>query len=696
MGSHKTKKKISTHKILDTTSYLLVLLASISFMLSNTISLPTPVGIVTSRSMEPLMTIGDLVFLQPAAIEDIKVGDLIAYHSPPDKTVIHRVVEIKKYFEKIYLTTKGDANPVTDQSVGFPLVTTKNLIGRVYCLDGIPVKIPFIGTFMIDARNFVVWLTQNKIWAFWGPIVVIVYVFGPYLSPRGASQFDFRKSLQVKIPVKKLLMYTLIAFIGISAFTFYFKTESYTLGMRVACLIENKRPTYISFGSMIYGEVKNNEIEVTGAPMFPVKTVAIILGNASKLVTPIPDTMTVEPQELTSLVLQAKIPPRGEVDPGIYTGTVYIFSDTLLLILPESLILSVFHAISNPWATLVLLDIIAASALAFLIALIALSVNWTSSQILYTLVWNDKLERGYPHALRLMMHKLKKRILMLSQKVSELLSKGYAAFRREVELRKALKPSGIAAIPSVILFLLIDNILLPVLILGIVLSFSAWKIHFRKRSELIASAALANMLLAAAFIARRASIVLYSQINMFWCIVSAGFVGNISYIVTVPIALSIVLILFVGFEWTRVWYVEQQTFSWRKIIPSETVIKKTLMIPSLDEYERLSRRRLKIPVPKIPNEVIILLRRVRKHLMRAYEAVICSFRILRLEAHVAYDLLKRFEGRFIDKEKPLLILISNLRKGIGFFKDSIQPLISDVSWLTRMLVYEVFLAINRR
>ena len=694
MVSRKIRSKISAYSILDKASYMLVFLAGISFMLSNVALTPTPIGIITSKSMEPLMTLGDVVFIQPVAIEDVRVDDIIAYESPPDKTIIHRVVSIKTYPGKILLITQGDANTVTDQSLGFPSVTAKNLIGKVFCLGSIPLRIPVIGEYIVYARNFAIWLTQNKIWAFWGPLVAIVYVFGPYLSPRGISQFNLRTSLRARIPVKRLLTYTLIAFVAISAFTFYFKTEAYTLSMRVACLLDTKEPTYISFGSMTYEEEKNNIIEVTGAPLFPVKTVAMIQGNASTLVSAEPKTARIEPQEYTTLNLHAKIPPRGEVTPGIYTAMVYIFSDTLLLLLPDTLIFAAFYAMPNPWAMLVILDVFVASVLAFAIASIAVTINWTSSQILYSLIWSDKLQRGFPNAVKMKMHAFKVSLSKINQRISERLSKVSSNLRREVSLGKMFKSSGLATVPAAILFLLLDNILVPVLALGIAVSLSLWRMRIRRKSELVTSAFFANLLLAVTFVARRAVTVLYAEINLLWCLVSAGFVGNVSYLVTIPIVVVLTLIAVFSFDWTRTWYVENQTLNWGKLKSGVTKIEKTISIPSLEEFERLKRRRIRILVrrrvrislPLVTSEPPIIIKQISIGLKKAYKGMVYSLKSLRIESRAlsAYFKKMEMENKFIEKEIPILEVIDALKVSINSVKMQIRQSIADWSWKIRM------------
>jgi len=697
MESFQTKKRrISLYFILDTISYLLVFLAGMSFMLSNVALIPTPIGTVTSRSMEPLMTIGDVVFVQPISIEDVKVGDIIAYHSPPDTTIIHRVVEIRRFPGRIYLTTKGDANPVTDQSVGYPPVSINNLIGEVFCLDGIPFRIPFIGIYIIDARNFAIWLTQNKIWAFWGPLIAMVYFFGPYLSPKGISKFDLRRSLKTIIPVRKVLLYTLISFVAISAFTFYFKTETYTLSMRVACLIEDKEPAYISFGSMIFEEVKNNTIEVTGAPLFPVKTVAIIFGNASRMVRSVPSTMIVEPQDFTSLILQARIPPRGEVEPGIYRADVHIFSDTLLILVPDAIIFYVFHIINNPWVSLILLDALIAFVLASLIALIALTLNYLSKQILYTLVWRDELEAVPPHILRIKMYAFKKRVSPILQRISEKIGKGFSIIKREVLLKKILIPSNIAIVPSVALFFILDNLILPIMTLGLVLGFLVWKFNMRDKSELITSVGLANLALTIAFIMRHATVFLYSQINLFWCMISSGFVGNVSYMITMPIVATITIISFIMLNWMRIWYLEQQTINWGSIRTSEITIERTITIPSLEEFEKLKRRKLKVAIPRVLDKVVTIFRNAMRHLLRFSRSMHRLFKILENQIRVLFLSIRKTEIKLIEREIALLVPLNRLRKNLGSAKVFLRRLMSDLFWLTHSLGREVVQSIQRR
>ena len=693
-----SKKRLSVRSILNTASYLIVFLAGMSFMLNSVMLVPTPMGIVTSKSMVPTVGLGDIVFLQPAAIEEIKIGDIIAFHAPPDETtVIHRVVRVLRFPEKIYLITKGDANPVTDQEVGGWLgVDSRRLMGKVYCLDGLPVRIPFIGLYVIAARNFSIWLTQNKIWSFWAPLLAMLYIFGPYLLPRGAGKPDFRKSLRVRIPVKAVFTYSLLAFVAISTFTLYFRTEVYSLGMRVACLEDFPESRYISFGSMIYEETKNNTITVNGAPLFPVKTFVCVTGNASRLVTPIPSSARIEPDSLNDLILQASIPPRGTVDPGLYGGMVYIFSDTLLLFLPDTVIFPVLSLIPNPWIAVFLLDVLIALVLTSLLASIALAINWVSMQILYTLVWRDKLETRPPPALKVKIHHFAKRVGAMFQKIAARVGGLFSVVRKDVELGRVLKIVCVAIVPATILFLLADNVLLPVVTLGLTLG-----VLMRKRrrggegeGELVFSAALANLLVSAVFIVRKAAVFLYSTVNPYWCMVSASFVGNISNVITLPLAISITLLSFVGLQWVRVWYLEQQTSNWQFVRPGEAVIEKTITIPSLEEFEGRKRRRLTISEIKgVIGSFAALRAKAKGALAKLSRKLVSSLKTLRLEVHVSALYLKGKENDFVRRGEPFLRLLENFKSKLRFGKKRIKILMKNVrctfSWLGYKLIHSV-------
>ena len=82
--------------------------------------------VIASGSMEPNINIGDIVLVQPRSIDEIKVGDIVAYHVS-NRIVVHRVVEVLNNNGKLYLKTKGDANLDADPG----LITERAVVGKI-------------------------------------------------------------------------------------------------------------------------------------------------------------------------------------------------------------------------------------------------------------------------------------------------------------------------------------------------------------------------------------------------------------------------------------------------------------------------------------------------------------------------------------------------------------------------------------
>jgi len=98
----------------------------------------TPLMVVTTRSMEPTLNAGDLIYVKGVAPSDLKIGDVITFKSPTKyisgTLITHRIVEISYETNEINFKTKGDNNPVTDPWT----VTASDIIGRqTYVLKGV-------------------------------------------------------------------------------------------------------------------------------------------------------------------------------------------------------------------------------------------------------------------------------------------------------------------------------------------------------------------------------------------------------------------------------------------------------------------------------------------------------------------------------------------------------------------------------
>ncbi|MFA4999616.1 MAG: signal peptidase I [Parcubacteria group bacterium] len=92
---------------------------------------------VTSESMVPTLRLGDEYLCVKTDISEVKIGEIIVFHSLSDDTAqtVHRAISIEKRGREILITTKGDANKSPDMDV----VTKDNYMGKAYG------RVPLIG-----------------------------------------------------------------------------------------------------------------------------------------------------------------------------------------------------------------------------------------------------------------------------------------------------------------------------------------------------------------------------------------------------------------------------------------------------------------------------------------------------------------------------------------------------------------------
>lgn len=88
--------------------------------------------IVTSGSMEPAMSAGDVAMIRPLHAEPIQVGDLITFRTwSASGMTTHRVIAIKSIDGHAYFQTKGDANNSPDAD----LVPGEAVFGKVVWVE---------------------------------------------------------------------------------------------------------------------------------------------------------------------------------------------------------------------------------------------------------------------------------------------------------------------------------------------------------------------------------------------------------------------------------------------------------------------------------------------------------------------------------------------------------------------------------
>jgi len=129
-----------------TIAMVLAIVIGVPKLLSWGLHTSFPMAAITSGSMWPDLKIGDLVFIQGIAKEQIKIGDIIVFRNEENNTfTIHRVVKLGTDT----LTTKGDANFKEDIPVQYSAVVgrTLNLVKNK------PFHLPYLGSVTVFASN---------------------------------------------------------------------------------------------------------------------------------------------------------------------------------------------------------------------------------------------------------------------------------------------------------------------------------------------------------------------------------------------------------------------------------------------------------------------------------------------------------------------------------------------------------------
>ncbi len=146
-------------KIIKKTLKAIIIILSISIIFVNTVliiksetnskEIPDVFGftpfIVISGSMEPNISVDDMIIIKKVNIDEIKEGDIISYKSFEDNIIVtHRVTHVVEdnHGEKFF-KTKGDNNTIPDVNV----VEESQIQGKYIC------KIPLIGKIVKYVHN---------------------------------------------------------------------------------------------------------------------------------------------------------------------------------------------------------------------------------------------------------------------------------------------------------------------------------------------------------------------------------------------------------------------------------------------------------------------------------------------------------------------------------------------------------------
>jgi signal peptidase len=94
-------------------------------------------------SMAPTLKPGDLVIVRQTPIDQVRVGDVIGVRTNLGQVIVHRVKRLSGQSGSIAVTTRGDANPTSEQ-------WTIRRTDRVALVQG---KVPAVGSFVDAVRG---------------------------------------------------------------------------------------------------------------------------------------------------------------------------------------------------------------------------------------------------------------------------------------------------------------------------------------------------------------------------------------------------------------------------------------------------------------------------------------------------------------------------------------------------------------
>lgn len=133
------KKDIKSY--LKMTVFVLLLILIVAFFAG---LLPIAPVVVATGSMEPAISVGDIVLVCETDPEQLETGDIIQYQKD-SYSVIHRIVECHEKEEEVTgFITKGDYNNAPDNDEVLP----EQVEGRVILI------IPDIGKFILSIHGF--------------------------------------------------------------------------------------------------------------------------------------------------------------------------------------------------------------------------------------------------------------------------------------------------------------------------------------------------------------------------------------------------------------------------------------------------------------------------------------------------------------------------------------------------------------
>ncbi|MEM3444835.1 MAG: signal peptidase I [Thermoplasmata archaeon] len=368
--------------------FIIIVLVLIARFLSLSEVRPMPVSVVTSRSMEPTLSVGDVIFWHPCKISDVRPGDIIVYKSyiERDKYVLHRVIEVREENGEILLTTKGDANEYPDQSgphIVEPYIRENHFLGKAVGIGSLPLKIPYVGYLSIALGELANSISRS-ITSAGTPFVVtpllipaIAFILLLFIWEDEGSK-KYRKLNLIlgpeKVRVKRVFLYTFVAFLCIMLSTILFANSVITVSVGVK---EKPEPANLEVTFWENGTA-TREVSITNDGFLPLKCVVFVEGEIKDVAAVGQNVKVIDGGKQDSI--SANFFAYSTTRPGIYNGKIVAYSSPFWVVLPEDFITAMLNY--NPYLAIIVFDLVSSLVFAVLIVAVMILLSLLVDEIL--------------------------------------------------------------------------------------------------------------------------------------------------------------------------------------------------------------------------------------------------------------------------------------------------------------------------
>lgn len=130
---------------------------------------------VISGSMEPVISVNDVIIIKQVDDDEIKKGDIITF-TINNETITHRVVDVQRDKDGYYYITKGESNNTNDSQK----VMYKNVEGKyIY-------KIPKIGRIAVMLQS------KFTLFAVIG-VIIFLYILDKKITEKRDSKYKAKR-----------------------------------------------------------------------------------------------------------------------------------------------------------------------------------------------------------------------------------------------------------------------------------------------------------------------------------------------------------------------------------------------------------------------------------------------------------------------------------------------------------------------